>query len=455
MIPLVATLVLAALPADEEAAAALLAKAEARASEGRYEDAVRLYAELTAEHEGTAAGEVGRRRSEPNALLGWTDLRASGPGENRVDVVIAGDGYTLSHLSTFEKRADDVPRWFERDEVIGEYLGYFNFVRAAVVSEEDGVDAFDRRYSTAFEAYDTGKIENDVDVDRERARQLLDAVPSFQGLAVVLVRAGHRGTGRDGVAAVAERDPTALGRAFGGAFAGLGDELERDQGVPVEAPGAPNIAHTSDPDAVPWSHFLGAGVAGVGVYPGGLGRVDGVWKPVASGCAMEDAGRYCPVCREAIVLAIHRSVDPIESARPVPSARSAPAAEDLVAERRTEFSVEVMRPAEHALEVRWWVLPERGAPPDPAPLPGAADLGDRRARGPLPEIALDPVETSKPDRKGIADFTLSTSKLEPGRYRVVCRVRDTTLPRGEKDPWVLADPHGLLESERGWWVAVR
>ena len=49
-------------------------------------------------------------------------------------------------------------------------------------------------------------------------------------------------------------------------------------------------------------------------------------------------------------------------------------------------------------------------------------------------------------------FTLPPSR--PGRYRVVCRAVDTTKLRGEKWPWVLSDPHHLLQSERAWWVRV-
>jgi hypothetical protein len=37
---------------------------------------------------------------------------------------------------------------------------------------------------------------------------------------------------------------------------------------------------------------------------------------------------------------------------------------------------------------------------------------------------------------------------------VIVRVRDTTELRSERFPWVLLDQHGLLESERGWWVVV-
>ena len=114
-----------------------------------------------------------------------------------------------------------------------------------------------------------------------------------------------------------------------------------------------------------------------------------------------------------------------------------------------------MRPEKHALEARWWVLPEGEAPAAPAPPANQGPFSDRRARGPLTELTASPTAETRPDRKGVARFKLDTSRLDPGRYRVVCRVLDTTKIRGEKWAWVLADPHGLLESERAWWVTVQ
>jgi hypothetical protein len=138
----------------------------------------------------------------------------------------------------------------------------------------------------------------------------------------------------------------------------------------------------------------------------------------------------------------------------------------LLGERPLELRLTTMRPASHRIELRWWVLPTprpartRGpdAPPDgaapPRPAPGEPAARDRGARGPLPPIEADPAHTSRHDDDGEHVFTLRATDLEPGLYRVVARARDTTELRGERWPWVLADPRGLLESERAWWVEV-
>ena len=61
---------------------------------------------------------------------------------------------------------------------------------------------------------------------------------------------------------------------------------------------------------------------------------------------------------------------------------------------------------------------------------------------------------SKYETSGSHKLVIAKRDLEPGRYRVICRAKDTTKLRGEKWPWVLKDEHGLLESERGWWIEI-
>jgi hypothetical protein len=69
-------------------------------------------------------------------------------------------------------------------------------------------------------------------------------------------------------------------------------------------------------------------------------------------------------------------------------------------------------------------------------------------------IPTEPVSTSRGVRSGEHRFRLERGDLEPGRYRVLCRARDTTRLRGERSPWVIADPDDLLVSQRAWWVVV-
>ena len=177
---------------------------------------------------------------------------------------------------------------------------------------------------------------------------------------------------------------------------------------------------------------------------------------------MNNAEFFCRVCREALVLRIYQLVDPIDHHHPPTVPVESPVALLMRPDEDLEFRVRVMRPATHELEVRWWVLTERQAPRRGGSATrgryGGTDggFGDRRDRGAFHDVVAAPVAVSTHDKSGEHRFVLEPRDVpEPGRYRVLCRAIDTTRLRGERWPWVLDDPHHLLQSERAWWVEVR
>jgi hypothetical protein len=182
------------------------------------------------------------------------------------------------------------------------------------------------------------------------------------------------------------------------------------------------------------------------------------WRPTASGCVMNDGERFCPVCREALVLRLYSIVDPIEEVSPPappPSIREP----ILLWDAPVEIRVRTMKPATHDLEVRWWVEPAERYPLSPSGkdqrAPERPAALDRRQRGPLRDMPARPTKRHRTGKDALAVLRLSRDDLKPGLYRVTCRVRDTTDVRGEKFPWVLKDDLDLLASERIWWLEVR
>jgi hypothetical protein len=441
-----------------------LERAEELARGHRYADAQRAYKQVAEEFTGTAAAAIAERRSAPSAFLGGSDVVRHGPTANRVDIVLMGDGYELDHLKAFEKLADDVPPIFERQDTFREYYSYFNFIRADLVSAEAGVDGFGREFDTALGGHTRGTIEGHVAVDPERVRAMLRELPDHDDLAVAFVRRGILGTGSLGVATVGGMDAKVLIHEFGHAFCGLHDEYVKSNYEPRDArPWKPemnsiNVAGTDDPKRVPWAHWIAARHPSIGVYEGAAGQVRDVWKPTASGCVMDDGEFFCPVCREELVLRIYSLVDPIDGAEP--EAHAFGSKDVLVLTGAPiEIQVRVMKPATHNLEVRWWVLPPERLPHSAAPGDSARDdtgrrWFDRRERGRLTKIVDRPRMTSRNNPTGVHTLRLLRSEMEQGRYRVICRVRDTTRLRDEEWPWVLKDEQGVLESERAWWVYV-
>ncbi|MBK7876085.1 MAG: hypothetical protein IPJ77_10075 [Planctomycetes bacterium] len=447
-------------PVDEARAA--FERAEELARTGRYADARLAYQRVTERFPDSVVAKEAKERSKPSAFLGWADVVRNGPSKNRVDVVLLGDGYELEHLKAFDKLAGDIPPLFERQETFREYYAYFNFLRGACLSADSGVDGFGREYDTALNGHTTGTFAGHVAVDGEVVRRVLGKIPDTDGLAIVFVKTGVLGTGGGGIATIGGREVRTVIHEFGHAFGGLGDEYQTAQSHaqgsgPVH--GAPNVSGTEDPKAVPWAHWLAAKHPGVGLYEGASGRPKGAWRPTSTGCVMDSAEAFCVVCREQLVRSIYAIVDPIDACTPEPMKRGS-AASLALGEAGLEFKVEVLRPSTHAIEVRWWVLPEGALPKSGEGASrtddeGVASGGERARRGPLTPIAERPAQEVLANTAGKHAFRLQRSDLKPGRYRVICRAKDATKLRGERFPWVLSDPEGLLESERAWWVEVR
>jgi len=448
---------------------AILQRAEALAAEERFDEARMLYKKLADKFAGTPEGEIGARRSQPSAFLGWKEIVRNGPSSNRVDVVLMGDGYTLEHMKAFDKLAEDVPRLFEHQRTFREYLSYFDFLRADLLSAEDGIDGFGRHFDTALGGKTLGTIAGHVGIDGARARAMLSEVPGNDGLAIVFVKQGILGTGGGGIAVIGGMSAPTVIHEWGHAFAGLSDEYDVQQSVhPGSVRSGINVSDTDDPKLVPWAHWIAAKVPGIGVYQGASGHVRGAWKPTATGCVMDHSEFFCPVCQEAIVLRIYSIVDPVDGCEPPPPPAGIREPIDL-GEAPVEFRVRPMQPATHELEVRWWVIPTaslpetrgapKGAPGDRARTSVEAKKSSpapasRAERGPLPLLPGRPHATTRPNAEGVHVLRLRAADFPAGRYEVICRVRDATQMFDEKWPWVLKDDRGLLESERAWWVRV-
>ena len=191
------------------------------------------------------------------------------------------------------------------------------------------------------------------------------------------------------------------------------------------------------------------------MYEGAEARVRGAFKPTNC-CAMNSGTDFCVVCREAFVLRIYEIVDPIDGCTPDWHLLDGGAEDEaLTGIEPHSFEVRVLEPTKHALRAAWWVLPEAQAPKRPEPVIKGFPPTDRCSRGPLEPIEAKPAATAKRPKKGAFTFSVAPSELAPGRYRVVCRVTDPVLgSKPGKWTWVVKDVHGLLASERAWWVVV-
>ena len=439
-------------------AAALLEKAESRAESGKYREAQRLYKKLAEDFAGTPEGRIGERRSKPSAFLGAADIVRHGDSSNRVDIVLMGEGYQLKEMKAFAKLADDLPDYFRRNRTLGEYYSYFNFIRADLVSADNGVDGFGREYDTALGGHILGTYAGHVGVNGGEVRRMLDELPAHDGQAIVFAKLGVLGSGGGGIATIGGRNMKTTLHEFGHSFGRLSDEYSSETHKRGPTKANVNVTDNPDPDRAPWKHFIDAKVPGVDMYQGADGRARGAWRPTANGCIMGAGEFYCPVCREQLVKLIYSMVDPIDRVAPAPH-RSRSDEEHVVEGKELVLEVTAMQPASHMLQVEWWVFPAADAPRSTvsdSSFAAPAKRGRRSTRNPveLAPIEAKPDQRSKGKRDGEHEFRFKRSAFEPGRYRVICRVTDPAKLRGDRHPWVLKDDRGLLQSEVGWWVRV-
>jgi hypothetical protein len=425
---------------------------------GKYPEARRAFARVVKRFPDSLVALAAERRTRPSGFLGWTDIVRSGDSANRVDVVIMGEGYTLDKQRVFDKLAANVPKFLLRQNTLAEYGGYFNFIRANIVSAEDGVDGFGREYDTALGGKTLDTYAGHVGIETGLVREMLSDVPGHDGQAIVFVRLGVMGTGGGGVAVIGGQNVKTVVHEFGHSFFGLGDEYTTETHKRGAVRNAVNVSNTDDEDAVSWAHWLKAGVPGIGVYEGAAGQARDAWKPTPGGCVMDTGEFFCRPCREEVVLDIYRLVDPIDGCEPEAHPRSSPQTLVLGAGGLI-FRVQVMEPSSHRLEVEWHLLPEANAPQGPVSRGRNNRYGRRRGtradRGRLAELSGKPLlEGIRPKRGGWHTLSLKRRDLAPGRYRLICRAKDTTEIRGDRWPWVLKDEEGVLESERAWWVEV-
>lgn len=348
-------------------------------------------------------------------------LLESGPPENRVDLVMMGDGYTLEELGLFADDADEALEHLFAGAPYAEYRPLFNIARIDTVSAESGADhpSQDHWVDTFFGcAFDCAGLERLICCDSGAIFAAAAVTYPAYDVILLLVNDDEYG-GSGGQVAITSVNVWAFDvppHEFGHTFAGLGDEYEDPYPGFVFADIYPNVSPTADGDLLKWRYWVEEGTPlptpdsaavddhhPVGAYEGACYQPTGLFRP-APDCLMRSLGKtLCPVCAEAMVLSFWASVEPIDSYEPQDPDLSAAAGDVL------EFSVEPVRPEPDTMITAWLVDGE--------------------------ELLVT----------GQEQLALPVECLASGSHEVTVLVRDAT-------PLVIADEEGLLSAGVSWTV---
>lgn len=287
-------------------------------------------------------------------------IQYSGSIDNRVNLVIMGDGYTSSEQSKFLSDANTINSKFFQTSPYTEYKNYYNVFAIEVISTQSGAShagnssdnacgsqptaSVSNYFGSAFDAGGGGYHRLLVTTKNSAVTNVLAANTPFYDQALVIVNTTYYG-GAGGQFAVSSMASSASEIAIhevGHSFPNLADEYWAGSQYATDS--KPNMTSNGNSSTVKWKIWNGVGT--VGVYPH---SGDPNWfKPTTNNCKMEVLGKtFCPVCKEAHVEKVHSIVKPYDGYTPA-NTSTIP-----ISNANVQFSVDGILPIPNTLKVQW------------------------------------------------------------------------------------------------------
>jgi hypothetical protein len=252
------------------------------------------------------------------------EIQNNGKPENKVDVVILAEGYTVTEMEKFKEDAKRVTQYLFDEEPFKSEKAKFNVRAVLTPSLESGTDIPGENiykntcFNSTFYTFNVSRYLTTSDM-----KNILDAasVVPYDQIYVLVNTERYGGGGFYNFVSVctADNDLTkeVFVHEFGHGFAGLGDEYYNSEvayedfyNLRVE-PWEPNLTTMVDFDSK-WKKMIPDSLEiptprnlknsnKIGVYEGGGYMSKGIYSPFID-CRMKsnNANGFCPVCAESI-----------------------------------------------------------------------------------------------------------------------------------------------------------
>ena len=315
--------------------------------------------------------------ARPSEAAIFSTIVTNGPATNRVNVVLFAEGYTSGQLGLFLTDATNAANVFLGTQPYAEYSNYFNVF--AVFTNSANAGSTFLAYQTYAEGrtyfnscYDTSyriiTIPPDANYDSAsgHGQGKIDALlqtylpATNNDLAVLLVNnaipGGSDNFGRTAVTSTGGVSDN-LVHESGHVLGGLGDEYT-DPYPGFPAVEEPNTTTNTVRALIKWNAWIAAATplptpdsygdaTTVGLFQGAHYQTTGWYRPCLN-CRMQSTSvDFCPVCQEALVLAIYGKARPLEGRSPATNSLTVTSAQPLT------FSLNLLHPVSHALSVLW------------------------------------------------------------------------------------------------------
>lgn len=364
-------------------------------------------------------------------------LYKTGPLDNRINVVILGDGFTQQELPKFATEAKNFADFFLGYDPYLHYRNYFNFFAIRTPSAESGVtnpgtapDAYKDQpvgvKNTFFGSTFGSSIHRLVTISKYDVLYALLAkqLPMYDLVIVLVNTPFYGGSGGSISVHTLHTQANTIGvHEIGHTFSHLNDEYWAGPGYGREAP---NMTKESSPALVKWKNWLNQ--TGIGIYKHGETGDAALWhKPANGTCLMEYLNQeFCAVCREATVETLLKQVNPIENVEPA-------AGSVVTVNDAQTFKVSLLAPSPNTLQVQWTVngelLSTTGA--ELTLMPEQAPNGAILAASVFDTTDVSRYDGARADRTRTLEWTLKSGT--PNVFRVtaskdtICVGQEVTL----------------------------
>ncbi|WP_452221891.1 M64 family metallopeptidase [Lacinutrix salivirga] len=284
-------------------------------------------------------------------------IKDNGNSDNRINIVILGDGYQNSELDQFITDATSFSNSLFSQSPFLEYESYFNVYAIRVPSNESGADHpgtaadepsnpvpvsdVDTYFNSAFDSFNIHRLLTSQYAPINTV--LANNFPNYDE-ALVLVNSPYYG-GSGGQFAVSSTGSNANEisiHEIGHSFGNLRDEYYAGDNYAQEGI---NMTQDNNPTTVKWKNWINTN--GVGTYVHGSSGQSATWYRPHQNCKMRYLGApFCAVCKEGFVEKIHSLVSPIDSYSPNINTVENPSFP-------ADFQLDLILPNPNTLETTW------------------------------------------------------------------------------------------------------
>jgi len=321
----------------------------------------------------------------------FSTIVTNGPTTNRINLVFFSEGYTNGQMNQFLNDVTNAANSFFGAEPYTEYAGYFNVFAIFTNSAHVGSTHLDPSYSQAYvvgytyfnstydsnsdrlitippDVADSNPSHGVVKINALLWTNYISVLPNTNNnMPAMLVNDVIRGGSDGGSSNYAKTAISSIGNGSvnyifihetGHTLGNLGDEYSGAYPGYSTNDVEPNTTVQTNYSAIKWNAwiatntplptpFLFSYASTVGLFEGAHYHTTGWYRPYEDCCMNSVSSPFCPVCQEALVLAIYGKARPVDSRSPGTNSLT------VTNTQLQTFSLSLLQPAMHALNVQW------------------------------------------------------------------------------------------------------